>query len=177
MADLLDNRYVEYDLTGAINILPAEHGGTGVSTLGFADRILITEATGIPGSPLKIVSSLFTKTDLTAFIGYAASGNGPFEGRIQIAENHAANSLIHLPAGGDSSQYLRGDKTWQLISSLTADHVNMAIGAHPASAISVNNIPFDNFFGDDVQEVLEEIDQKIGTNGNFLFDEDLFGGT
>jgi len=146
MANKLDDRYVEYDLANSINVLPVENGGTGTGDLQVADRILISKATGIPESPLKIEVSSWGIDSLGALTSWD-SNKGAFEARIQSLESHQSNNDIHLPTGGSNSTFLRGDHTWQVLSATASDIFTE-----------------DNFTQSDsnnVQDVLEDFDLKI----------------
>ncbi len=114
----LDDRYVEYDLANSINVLPVEHGGTGIGSYNNTNRILTTKATGIPSEPIRIEESTWDVSSLDALTSYN-SINGPFEARIQANEAHRLNSGIHVPSGGLNTDYLRGDNTWVPLNSLT----------------------------------------------------------
>jgi len=115
MSNKLDDRYVEYDLANSINILPVEHGGTGINNLINADRILISQATGVPASPLKINTSSWSIDSLGALTSWDPN-KGAFEARIQNTEAHVLDSGIHVPPGGTNLTFLRGDNTWHTIS-------------------------------------------------------------
>ena len=146
MSNKLDDRYVEYDLANSINVLTVEHGGTGINSYANANRILITKATGIPANPIRIEDSGWGIDSLGALASWD-SNKGAFEARIQTAEAHIVNSAKHLPSGGTNSTFLRGDKTWQTLSSDASSIYTIDQFAHSNS----NN----------VQDVLDDLDQAI----------------
>jgi len=116
MANKLDDRYVEYDLANSINVLPVENGGTGVNSYPYANRILITKATGNPNSPISIEDSGWGVGSLGALASWDPN-KGPFEARIQSSEAHISNTSLHIPSGGSNETFLRGDNTWQTLAS------------------------------------------------------------
>jgi len=146
MANKLDDRYVEYDLVNSINVLPVEHGGTGVGAYPNANRILMTKATGIPASPISIEDSGWGIGSMGALSSWDAN-KGPFEARIQTGETHIANVSLHLPSGGSNVTFLRGDNTWQAIST-TADLVYCDDNFTQSNSTNVQN-------------VLEDLDSKL----------------
>jgi len=160
MSNKLDDRYVEYDLANSINILPVENGGTGIQDLQNADRILVSVATGIPGSPLRVGSSGWDIEQLNSLSSWDRL-KGPFEARIQTTETHLTNTAKHIPTGGTNTTFLRGDNTWQSIS------------ADASSVYCIDQFHYSN--NTNVQAVLNDIDQALydriaagGTSSTFL---------
>ena len=118
MSNKLDDRYVEYDLDSAINILPIENGGTGRNVI-TPGEVIISNSTG-EAAPfdVELKASGITAANLNALQNIGAGST--IETRIAAIENnHVAGvgSKIHVPASGVSNQYLKsvnaGNPVWQ----------------------------------------------------------------
>lgn len=155
MSDKLDDRYVEYDLDNSINVLDFAHGGTGTNTLAANGNILIAQATGDPdpNKALKIADSGWGVGSLGALANWDPN-KGPFEGRVQNAEAHMLDSAIHVPAGGTNSTFLRGDGSWQTISSSAS------------SIYCTDEFTYSN--STNVQDVLDDLDNQININATAI---------
>jgi len=146
MANKLDDRYIEYDLANSINVLPVENGGTGIGSYAHANRILITQATGVPATPIKIEESVWDIASLGALVSWDAN-KGAFEARIQTLETHQNTSSLHVPSGGSEYVFLCGLGTWR-----------------PASSTGSNTYLIDEFHysnNTNVQDVLDDIDEAL----------------
>lgn len=191
MSDKLDDRYVEYDLDNSINVLDFAHGGTGTNTLAANGNILIAQATGDPdpNKALKIADSGWGAGSLGALANWGAEGNGPFEGRIQVAEAHINDTGVHVPAGGTNSTFLRGDGSWQAIST-SANEIYCTDEFHYSNATNVQDVlddidqalldraynasmiactdEFTYSNSTNVQDVLDDLDNQIGINATAI---------
>lgn len=191
MSDKLDDRYVEYDLDNSINVLDFAHGGTGTNTLAPNGNILIAQATGDPdpNKALRIADSGWGYGSLGALANWAAEGNGPFEGRVQNAEAHINDASIHVPVGGTNTTFLRGDGSWQAIST-SANEIYCTDEFHYSTATNVQDIlddldqalldraynasmiactdEFTYSNSTNVQDVLDDLDNQIGINATAI---------
>lgn len=140
----LDGKFVEYDLDTAINVLDIANGGTGRADFAVGDNghLLIYNGNVAEIQPINISGDLVRQ----AVTGYNTA-NGNIESRLVAAKNHIDSASIHIPFGGTNSTFLRGDRTWQSISS-SADAV-----------IVTNN--FDNISATNVQAALEALDDEV----------------
>lgn len=138
----LDDRHVEYNLEDAIGVLKPERGGTGQGNFQFANRVVVTEPTGDATSPIRLNVSNTTTTDLGALTSYNPA-KGPFENRIAAAESHIADNSLHLPSSPGTNYYLRGDRTWQNLTSIT----NSGLGYNQNYTTYNGSFPFHNTTG------------------------------
>jgi len=156
MADnKLDGKFVEYDLETAINVLPTEHGGTGRANfaIGDNDHILIYNGSVEEIQAINLSGTLLRQ----AMVGYNIA-NLTIEQRLVAAKNHIDTSSLHLPTGGSNSTFLRGDRTWQSISS-------------SASSVYCTD-EFTKSNATNVQDVLDDLDAAIYANEQAILNLD-----
>lgn len=157
MPNKLDDRYVVYDLTSAINLLPIEHGGTGNQTI-TPGYVIVSEDNG---GTTRMKSSLITDANLGALQNISAANL--IETRLGWLDSHLADTTDHVPTSvaasqylrsntngkpswntgqlptvsGDDTKYLAGDNTWKDISALTG--VNYTSGGSVLSTYIVSH--------------------------------------